>query len=329
LLVIGADAGDGNSGRRLALSLDNDLFVPTGSDRDYTAGVALTYARDVWPELNGVDRWLNRVDDHLALGSLDTSSLITTSWEVGSYGFTPEDIQREDIQLDDRPYASLVYTAISHAYEAPRGSGVITSTLTLGALGLDVFEHLQNGVHRLVGSDTARGWKHQISDGGEPTARYQLAYHDYWRNNTQRTKFKTTYFGSVGYLTEAGLALSTRQGQISSPDYRFNPELISYGERVVDTATRASGPEHYFWGGASLRVRAYNAFLQGQFRHSDHSLSASETRAVIAEAWVGYTARLSTDFVLSYVLRVQSSEIKRGEGDRTLVWGGLTLSRQL
>jgi hypothetical protein len=28
----------------LALSTDNDLFVPTQTDRDYTAGVAITYS---------------------------------------------------------------------------------------------------------------------------------------------------------------------------------------------------------------------------------------------------------------------------------------------
>ena len=30
----------------LALSTDNDLFAPTQTDRDYTAGVAITYSSD-------------------------------------------------------------------------------------------------------------------------------------------------------------------------------------------------------------------------------------------------------------------------------------------
>src|SRR5690606_17607651 len=103
-----------------------------------------------------------------------------------------------------------------------------TTTLTIGMLGLSLFEQSQNAIHPLVGSETAEGWNHQISDGGEPTFRYGAAYHDYLDATRPDSQFKLTYFGSIGYLTEAGIAFVFRDGLISSPSNRFNPELSIY-----------------------------------------------------------------------------------------------------
>src|SRR5690606_39012728 len=129
-------------------------------------------------------------------------------------------------------------------------------------------------LHGWLGNQPIKGWDNQISDGGEPTARYQIAHHHYWATKPSSARYKTTVFSSVGYLTEIGVALSTRRGLISSPDHRFNPELIAYGERVNDAAaTPYQGKERYFWGGVTLKARLYNAFLQGQFRDSAHTLN--------------------------------------------------------
>jgi len=327
-----AATGTAADKQAVAVSLDNDLFVPTGTDRDFTAGFALTYAGRP-----GVKYWQG-LDDGLAaldrLHGLDAqgheSSLVTPAIEIGAYGFTPEDIEAHDVQQDDRPYASLLYVSASRIYQASSGRNAWSSAITIGVLGTSVFEDVQQGVHNATNSEKSRGWGHQISDGGELTARYQTAYHQYWNISSPSVELKTTYFGSVGYLTEGGIALSTRSGQISSPDYRFNPELISYGERVNDAATTPySGRESYFWGGVALKARAYNVFLQGQLRDNDHELHANDLRPVLAEAWVGYTVSLSREIRFSYVLRAQTSEIKKGEGDRNLLWGGLVLSKSL
>lgn len=313
-----------------AVSLDNDLFSPLRTDRDFTAGFAVTYTgREGLPYWQGLDEVLEQLDvlSPLPLNLFGADST-TPSIEWGSYGFTPDEIEAKEVIEDDRPYASLLYVTNSRIYHVAGSSDAWSSSLTLGVLGLDVMEAAQNAVHGLTGSEKARGWGNQISDGGEPTFRYQLAYHHDWQSNTANMQFKTTYFGSVGYLTEAGVALSTRNGLISSPSHRFNPELITYGERVNDlVSTPTHGRESYFWGGVALKVRAYNAFLQGQFRHSDHRLSGDEVNYLLAEAWVGYTYSFVNDYKLSYVLRAQSSEIRSGEGDRTMVWGGFVLSK--
>jgi len=248
--------------------------------------------------------------------------------EFGAYGFTPEEISASDIDRSDRPYSSLVYMSSSQSYESPGAGSGWTTSMTVGILGLDAFKAGQNAVHKVVGSDRANGWDHQISEGGEPTFRYSAAYHQYLDASQPDQQYKVTYFGSVGYLTEFGAALVFRDGLISSPDNRFNPELMAYGERAPGVSA-PGGRESYFWGGLSVKARAYNAFLQGQFRDSDHELTANDLNILLAEVWGGYTHSFLGGSEISYVLRVQSSEIKSGTGNRTLAWGGIVFSKRL
>ncbi|MBW4933152.1 lipid A deacylase LpxR family protein [Marinobacter sp. F4206] len=320
----------GSSDSVLAISTDNDLFAPTQTDRDYTAGMAITYSSNSEEFIgNPVSRISRRLDGFLLPGiGTDTEKAKGAALEFGVYGFTPEEIKATEINLDDRPYSSLVYFSSSQSYQSLGNDSGWTTSMTLGVLGLDVFKAGQNSVHKVIGSERARGWGHQISNGGEPTFRYSAAYHQYLDNSAPDQQFKVTYFGSVGYLTEFGAALVFRDGLISSPDNRFNPELMAYGERAPGVAA-SGGRENYFWGGMALKARAYNAFLQGQFRDSDHELDADDLNILLAEVWAGYTHSFVASTELSYVLRVQSSEIKDGTGNRTLAWGGLVFSKRL
>jgi len=317
-----------NAKHAWSVSLDNDLFAPlVSSDKDFTGGMALTYSSGgdakYWRPL---DRLQSRFDRFMGIRE---PRAVTTSMEFGVYGFTPDDTRSVELVSSDRPYASLVYLSSSRMYALSSDSSVSTS-LTWGLLGTDIFGDMQRGIHRAIDNAPVRGWHNQISDGGELTARYQVAYHKYWQSDDVRSRLKTTLFSSVGYLTEAGVALSTRRGLISSPDHRFNPELISYGERVTDTvAMPFRGKENYFWGGVALKGRLYNAFLQGQFRDSAHTLEYRDLRPMIGEAWLGYTFTIGRQFRASYVIRAHTSEIRTGKGDRGHLWGSLILSRYL
>lgn len=313
-----------------AVSLDNDFLAPlASSDRDFTGGMALTYSSDSgakhwWP----IDALLGKIDRTVTPDAIFKTTA-TTSFELGFYGFTPDATEQAHIIENDRPYASLIYTSASRMYQLENGDSISTA-FTLGILGADLIGPAQNELHRWIDNQPVQGWHNQISDGGELTARYQMAYHHHWHSERAPARYKTTLFSSVGYLTEFGVALSTRRGLISSPDHRFTPELISYGERVNETvATPHQGKERYFWGGIAVKARLYNAFLQGQFKNSAHTLEYQDLRPLIAEAWLGYTFTIGHQYKASYVLRAQSSELATGVGDRSHVWGGIVLSRSI
>lgn len=312
-----------------ALAIDNDILTPVQRDQDYTYGFNFTYtgskAKDVWVSLN---KPLSAVDRLLNVDNLSEQGIRSHHIEVGLFGFTPEDILVSEANQDDRPYASLIY--LSSAREQLDFINNISwkTTLTLGVLGSNIVGELQNGAHEVLGGKEANGWEHQISDGGELTARYSIARQKYLGTlSLGNTEVKSTLQASAGYLTEASWSLSIRSGHYHTLWSSFNPELASYGEKSTYTTSGEAIREHYFWAGISVKARAYNAFLQGQFRDSDVTYNRSELNPVLIEGWAGYTFAFGDGYRISYVLRGHSSEVKQGGGDRALVWGGLILAK--
>ncbi|MEE2603753.1 MAG: lipid A deacylase LpxR family protein [Pseudomonadota bacterium] len=310
-----------------SLTLDNDLLVPGSRDQDYTYGISVAatgrQARDFALSLNTPLTWIDRLTgvDGIAGGQIRGHS-----FEAGIFGFTPEDKEAKRPLYDDRPYASLMYLSSSRVQVNPARQVAWHSTLTVGAMGLDLAGDIQNGVHKVIGSDRAEGWEHQVSDGGEPTFRYAVARQKILPVSSDRLEVKSTVEGSVGYLTEARWSLSFRAGRLHSPWWQTSPELAHYGERNNATAM-SQNHEHYLWGGIALVGRAYNAFLQGQFRDSEVSYDSDEVNHGVAEAWLGYTWAFNDGYRLSYVLRGHTSELKEGVGDRNVLWGGLVFAK--
>lgn len=312
-------------------NLDNDLFFPNDTDRDYTGGVTLRHhGAQRHNAFRLLERPLSAINDWLLGPRSAVNGPASNATEVGLYGFTPEDIETSDIASNDRPYASLLYYSNSATRVDWAENATWESSLTVGALGLNAFEGLQNQAHRVTNTARANGWDNQISNGGELTARYQLARQNLLVSSPRGWQLKSSRHLSLGYITEAGMNLSFRAGKFSTPWWSFNPDLATYGEQGGRVGQSAQNPgEQFFWGGVSIKTRAYNAFLQGQFRHSDHTLSGSELNHLLAEAWLGYTQSIGHGFTLSYAVRAQSSEIKNGDGDRHLFWGGFSLNKVL
>ena len=182
-----------------------------------------------------------------------------------------------------------------------------------------------------MGDVQPHGYGNQISEGGELTARFLTGGSQLRAQRLigdKSAELKTTWEMSAGYLTEASYAVSTRFGLIDSPWWTFNPERFDYIAQPAPVAEpRAGGRgELYFWAGAKVRLRAYNAFLQGQFRDSAYTLGAGDINHLIGEVWLGVTSRLSNATQISYVVRYQTAEVRAGAGRRSPIWGGLTIS---
>ena len=306
---------------RWGVSYENDFFVPGGNDRDYTFGLAISHS-SASPK---TENW------HGALSSFDTllglqSRPNRRGFEGGFYGFTPADKTFSTVNTEDRPFSSLVYLATSHERINPMQQSVVRTQLSIGVLGLSIVGQVQEQLHDLIGNEQPQGWDKQVSNGGEPSARYVISKQRLIGKASNRIEVRETRTASAGYLTEASWGLSMRAGKLNSSWYEFNPDVASYAES--SSSVNRGSNERFFWAGMAVKLRAYNAFLQGQFRDSAHRLNASELNHTVVEAWAGYTQSFSSGYFLSYGLRGHSSEIKNGEGNRDVVWGGLMLGKE-
>lgn len=312
-----------------AIGFDNDVLVPGSRDQDYTYGINLTYAgnraENQWASLHQPLDWINQ---RVGLDDLLGSGIKTSKIEYGLFGFTPEDITQSEANQDDRPYSSLVYVSSTREHYDRSSEVSWQTTLTLGIMGLSVVGDIQEIVHSTYGGSKPRGWANQISDGGEPTARYSISRQSLVHQSVSGMELKSTFQGSLGYITEASWSLSTRAGKFHTPWVSFNPELTSYGEKSIPNVT-AKVSEQYVWAGISFKLRAYNAFLEGQFKDSAVTYSGDEINRGIVEAWVGYTLALTDGYSFTYSIRGHTSELKQGSGNRNVLWGGVLISKTI
>jgi hypothetical protein len=310
----------------LRVQIDNDLFAGDNQDRDYTGGMSITIsgdrARDGFLSL---DPLLRRLDRFVVNGE---DANVHYARQIGLLAFTPKDTLVSEVQPDDRPYASLLFVSNGRVTVDADDRGAWTSSLTIGVLGLSLTSDVHGAVHELVGSEKPRGYDHQISAGGEPTARYTLARQKLWiADPSGHIDVKTTVQGSVGFLTETSASISMRAGRFNSPWWSFAPELTDYmSAPVASESYRGGSRELYVFAGARVKARAYNAFLQGQFRDSEVRYTSAEVQPLLAEAWIGVVTQILDQTQLSYALHYQTAELRDGPASRDALWGAVQLT---
>ncbi len=326
------------SDRGFSLQLDNDLFSGAHRDQDYSWGAALTLAS---PRPSGIAKPLDEARDEIeswfTTGDAGASAFApeTHTTQYGILAMTPSTLRSAEPLVNDRPFANLVFISAAQMRVLGDGNRARFSSFTLGALGLQAAESLMRVMHRAVGDELPQGWDHQISEGGEPTFRYMQAKQwllgDHENRSAAKPELKFTVSGSAGYLTEGSIALSGRWGHIQSPWWSFAPELGDYTAAPVAPVTRFSShnpAEIFAFAGVRVKARAYNALLQGQFRHSDVRVGSDDLARVYAEAWMGLASTWS-DLRITYAIHYSSAEMNREPGKRSLIWAGINFEKSL
>ena len=324
-----------------SLYMDNDLFYPpTNDDRNYTMGLGLQISGEwvdrtnlTWP-LRFIDRML-RVESRRG-GRRNFHSVI-----FGGSGYTPDDLEDSNPIFNDRPYASLIYFSTSILSVGDKNDWAFTTELTLGLLGLDVAENLQTFIHQNV-SDSAipKGWKHQISDGGEMSVLYRLRlekqFLDYANISMGDWDLLQTSVGldlGLGYYTYARGGPMIRIGYIKTPFWGFEPNPLGPNTKRQTTdlsdSAGAGGrlkliKEAFLFAGFSGILVGYNALLQGQFRNSDVTFSNSEIERFLYDMSAGFGMTLGP-INLSYAIAARSDEFQGTRG-RDHIWGGFYLT---
>lgn len=321
--------------RGWSVHVDNDAFA-SRNDRDYTAGFSFSLGGEgahTHPlSLARALAWTDRRSGFAR--AADGGRIEGGALGIGLLLFTPDDLDVRQPIYDDRPYASLAYVSTSKlAYDAARQTA-FQSSLTLGVLGLPLAETLHRGVHRAIGSALPRGYDHQISDGGEPAFRYAVSRHRLLAGGSYANRPYTLQFGfgaSVGYVTEVSGELGLRWGYAPLPWWAPLPGATNHEAHTPLGASRLPASDRtrvMLDAGLKVRGRAYNSFLQGQFRDSRVEYSSSDVEHVLFEAWIGVTTVLENRLSVSYTVRRQTEELEIGRGARSFVWASIGVTQQ-
>lgn len=317
----------------MSVYVDNDLFTGSNKDEDYTGGIAIAFSgKNASRHLFSIDQplaWINKNSQVAGLLSMEdaNASRIFHTCEIGLAVFTPSDIKNKNSIANDRPYSSLIYLSNAQQSISDDAKSALITSLSIGVLGLPLTGDIQNGIHSATGSDEAEGWDHQISAGGEPTFKYSITLQHYLDTGSNSLQVTTSTGMSLGYITEGTLGISMRAGIIHTPRWSFNVQNSNYGEKAnITQPTSRFQNEVYFVAGTNIKLRAYNAFLQGQFRDSTVSYSSSEIEHQIYESWFGIGCEFNSGIKLSYLVRHQTSELKTGLADRSFTYGEFVAS---
>ena len=326
--VTAADGASNDGG--WTLRIDDDFLALGERDADYTGGVAYPLNDDAPVGPRWLARALDLVDDALRVPRAGSPGE-PRAFEIGVQLFTPRDLTAEEALPDDRPYANLVYASSSSMARDEARDVVRQTTFTIGVLGLPIIGDVHRALHQLLQSPLPNGYAHQISDGGEPTFRYAFSSEHLLASGTLGERPYSARYGftvNAGYLTDASAEIAIRSGPERVPWWSSPPPLSDYaGQPPMRSAGPSSPRGVVLEGGLAVRARAYNAFLQGQVRHSDVTFAWGELNHLLLEAWLGISAQREGGLAISYSLRWQSPEIAAGTGSRSFAWGTLSFAR--
>ncbi len=308
------------------LSAENDMVVRT--DRHYTHGTKFTLLGSevaVAREQPGFNFpvWLaERTPDWWA-----TPHAARIGVSLGQSIYTPTDISTSALQVNDRPYAGVLYASLllQKRGVTTGGKPVLDSwRLDLGVIGPESqAEEAQNTVHRVRNLGTAQGWAHQLKTEPALALRFQRTWRwvqggspDGWGWD-----FLPTAGASLGNIgTYAALGGQVRAGWRLPGDY---------GIKIIDSITmpsigRTTAAETkrgvYAFAGVEGHAVAYNAFLDGNLWQASHHV---DKFPLVGDAKFGlaYSGR-RFDVTLTQVIRS-----KEFVGQRAIdAYGSLALS---
>jgi hypothetical protein len=136
----------------VSLRWENDVLA--GRDENYSNGISLALSHAGQGLLGGIWDWFGAVGGRRAAG-----------YELGQIIVTPADISQPVPDADDRPYAGMLYGAVSTQFchdHLFHGLKLITGVVGPASLA----EETQQWVHRQIGSGQPEGWEYQL--GNEP-----------------------------------------------------------------------------------------------------------------------------------------------------------------
>ncbi len=348
---------------------DNDVFgFGKSSDRNYTQGLRLSLhyrpetfpssARAVLDKVNGWNLFSSApsgkqklrfiTGERFTTGEDDDRWLQSYGMFVGQSMFTPTKLNIPTLQESDRPYAGWLYAGIERASlfagkaDDWGNDQEEVVRVTFGLTGKNSFaEETQSEFHRLIGTDTAKGWAHQLDEEVTIMASFAKRYNLFSiRNRTSKENSERWELGPFGMdgsvfwsptvgtpFTNVAAGSGFRVGwgmpRFSWIEAGPGDNSRALGGRLYGEWDKKNKVRFYFFAGVSGSAVLYNTFLDGNLDGESHSVSK---RVFVGEAQGGLAFHVGRAF-LTFIISARSQEFDDVGGGHRIgsVFGGYSL----
>jgi hypothetical protein len=317
-----AEASDRAIFDTTTLYWENDIF--SGTDRDYTNGLKLTWSTPFLEDSNAskLPTWAYSLLEHIPF-AYDPEADHALSVTLGQNIYTPEDTGRFDLIEDDRPYAGHVYLGTGiHTRSATKKQ---TWELNLGIIGpASRADDIQKWLHEKTGSDPANGWDNQLEN--EPTI--DIIFETKWKplhwHATETAAFEliTHLGGRIGNVAVyANTGFEVRFGWNLPNNYGVC--TIRGGCEMNSAYNGAS--DHFknslqFFSSVEARAVAHDIFLDGNTIADSHNV---EKEPLVGDWIVGFAFNIgSFTSSYSYIFQTRQFEGQTNSPD----YGAISLS---
>jgi lipid A 3-O-deacylase len=317
------------------LHLENDLFADT--DRFYTNGIKLSWVSPelkwfqdlAWMQKPGiVQATTNKFIDLLPFSD-DASRQRNLAFSIGQKMFTPEDIARSDLIVDDRPYGGWLYG--SAAFHSKTYRRLDTFEVQAGFTGdLSLAKEAQDLVHSIRGINKARGWDNQI----DTEVGFAIIY-DRKQRLIPRYDFHKQW--GLDFIAHAGVAAGTVFSHVNTGlEFRIGWNLpTDFGTALIRPAGDTNAPadtkdpryrrdrqgfSFHLFGGTSGRLVFRDIFLDGNTFSDSHS---ANKKLLVGDFVLG-ASFIYHKFKLSYAQVLRTREFDRQSSGQN--FGSISLS---
>lgn len=281
--------------RGVSLRLENDAFAKT--DRNYSHGMSITLeSHDIKNYtqtacLPFLLRTHSRLITFLTPGfwAPGESGLQpnTVAVNFGQAMYTPGNPFRQDLIVNDRPYAGLIYVGIAlnqrHTLQNSEFEVFDSREITLGAIGpLSFARETQNFVHDIFSDNRFLGWDNQLSN--EPA--FGLSIEKKFK------KFKGTEAITPGFTYDIINAIGLQLGNIeTSANYQIEGRVgwnlpNNFGSFAIRSGEESRPPELedndnagpnatgiHFFTILGIKLVGYDFSLDGNLFHQSHRVT--------------------------------------------------------
>jgi lipid A 3-O-deacylase len=262
---------------------ENDKFTSDNLDRYYTQGMRICW--------------------------MDTETL--RHFSVGQEIHTPGRPSSLPIPPGDMPFSGYLYGTVGRGWRLTE-SAIASAELALGVIGPSALgEQAQNGFHRIVGSETYRGWDEQMRDEPVANARVEVR---------QRFDLDGPESGRWDLITRASAQLGTaRAGLTLGAQLRWGVLDDGWGHGFIRQATAwvdplspsDQGRTGWCWfADASLEAQPREYATDGLYFRASPSV---EGRPLVGQLGLGILTRIE-GFTFSFAMAFRTKEFDTQDG---------------